>query len=756
MTRFASDVSSSLWCNTHSSSAAAQRTSRRVEKIRLRLLAHFGADPDEFDLVFVANATAGIKLVTEAFRDAPRGFWLGYHYESHTSIVGARELAAAHQCYTSDHEVEHMIGNTRGLSTVPMLFAYPAESNMNGRRLPVEWTGRLRNAGLYTLLDAAAFASTAKLDLGESSSAPDFVVLSLYKIFGFPDIGALIVRKRSGHVFQNRKYFGGGTVHAVSCSETWHARKFDALHEQLEDGSLPIHNIIAVDPALDVHHQLFGSMEDVSRHCGFLAQRLCEGLRGLQHYNGVAVCELYKGSASFLEYERQGPILAFNIRDSEESWISTTEVEKLAGVKNIQLRTGGVCNPGGVAASLGLSADDLKSNFAAGQRCGVELDNQNWKPTGVIRVSLGPENIISDVDSFLAFIADVFVEREAPGNLLSGSSCLLGLTPQPSSFYVHSLSVYPIKSCCGWTVPYNTPWKIYDEGLAWDREWCVVLAGSGKVMSQKRYARMALIRPVIDLREGLLKISFADKKSGISPIMVSLYMDSTSVGLRAKDMTVCEDDISARVYDDPEVTSFFSRALGVPCHLGRFPPSDGTTSLRHAKQQLTAQRARPGGDGQPEGQGAGIESERRPILLSNESPILVISRSSLDRLNEQIKANAGKAVAAEAFRANIVVAEGQQPGQARAYDEDGWRMMRIGAEHFELLGPCRRCQMVCIDQDTAEQSAEPLLTLAKTRRFDGKIFFGQHACHARGGAHGRGRGARRATIKVGDAVLPFA
>jgi molybdenum cofactor sulfurtransferase len=171
---------------------------------------------------------------------------------------------------------------------------------------------------------------------------------------------------------------------------------------------------------------------------------------------------------------------------------------------------------------------------------------------------------------------------------------------------------------------------------------------------------------------------------------------------------------------------------------------------------LTAQRARPGGDGQPEGQGAGIESERRPILLSNESPILVISRSSLDRLNEQIKANAGKAVAAEAFRANIVVAEGQQPGQARAYDEDGWRMMRIGAEHFELLGPCRRCQMVCIDQDTAEQSAEPLLTLAKTRRFDGKIFFGQHACHARGGAHGRGRGARRATIKVGDAVLPFA
>ena len=753
MTRFASDITSNLWCNTHSSSAAAEKTSKRIEKTRLRLLKHFGADPDEFDLVFIANATAGIKLVADAFRDAPGGFWFGYHYESHTSIVGVRELAAAHKCYTSDQEVEQVIRSSRGLTTIPKLFAYPAESNMNGRRLAMEWCEQLRNAGFYTLLDAAAFASTAKLDLGHFSSAPDFVVLSLYKIFGFPDIGALIVRKRSAIVFQNRKYFGGGTVHAVSCSETWHARKYEALHEQLEDGSLPIHSIIAVDPALDVHRELFGSMDDVSRHCGFLAQRLYEGLQQLHHYNGVAVCEMYKNSASFLEYERQGPILAFNIRDSGGSWISTTEVEKLASVRNIQLRTGGVCNPGGVAASLGLSAADLKINFEAGQRCGAELDVQDWKPTGLVRVSLGPENIILDVDSFLAFIADIFVEREAPGNMANGSSCLLGLTPQVSTFYVHSLSVYPIKSCSGWTIPYSTPWRIYDEGLAWDREWCVVLAGSGRVMSQKRYPRMALIRPVIDLREGLLKISFAGKKSNISSLMIPLYMDP---GLRAKDMAVCEDNITARVYDNPEVTSFFSAALGVPCHLGRFPPSDGTKSLRHAKPQLTAQRTPRRGGGQLDGQGAGIESESRPILLSNESPILVISRSSLDRLNEQIKANAGKAVAAEAFRANIVVAENrEQPGHERPYDEDGWRTMRIGGEHFELLGPCRRCQMVCIDQDTAEQSPEPLLTLAKTRRFDGKIFFGQHACHAGGGGHGRGRGARRATIKVGDAVLPF-
>lgn len=33
--------------------------------------------------------------------------------------------------------------------------------------------------------------------------APDFTCLSLYKIFGFPDLGALVVRKQSGHIVSN-------------------------------------------------------------------------------------------------------------------------------------------------------------------------------------------------------------------------------------------------------------------------------------------------------------------------------------------------------------------------------------------------------------------------------------------------------------------------------------------------------------------------------------------------------------------------
>lgn len=60
------------------------------------------------------------------------------------------------------------------------------------------------------------------------------------------------------------------------------------------------------------------------------------------------------------------------------------------------------------------------------------------------------------------------------------------------------------------------------------------------------------------------------------------------------------------------------------------------------------------------------------IHLLHESPILTISRLSLNQLSEQIKARGGKAVQAEMFRANIVLAEdrGVPPGNKQPYVED--------------------------------------------------------------------------------------
>lgn len=774
--RFSADMMSNLYGNPHSASNSSQLTTHRIDDVRLRLLGLFKADPEDFDVVFVANATAGIKLVMEAFRDNEDGFWYGYHRDSHTSLIGARESAREHRCFTSDQEVEDWIERPGAEDDLPGLFAYPAQSNMNGRRLPLGWTPRIRKSkgrAVYTLLDAAALVSTSPLDLSDVDAAPDFTVLSLYKVFGFPDLGALIIRKEAGSVFDRRRYFGGGTVEMVVClKEQWHAKKADTLHERLEDGTLPVHSIMALDAAMSVHEELYGSLERVSRHTAYLAKELYNGLTALRHGNGEAVCQIYKDRAStYDDTNTQGPVVAFNLRSHFGGWISNAEVEKLAAVKNFQLRTGGLCNPGGVASSLGLAPWEMRDNFSAGQRCGNDNDIIRAKPTGMIRVSLGAMSVVDDVTSFIDFLREFFVQGS--GSETTPPVAALRVEP-PTSCHLHveSLTIYPVKSCAGWSVPPGMAWEVRREGLAWDREWCLVHQGTGAALSQKRYPKMALIRPSIDLDAGVLRVQLFGiprESTEVDEITVPLSADprmfSDKSIYKDSDARVCGDAIKATTYKSDKISAFFSQALGVACHLARFPAMGNgvgpATSSRHTKahlqkgQQQEGTMQIPGAFPDTTAEALGM-TVSKPILLSNESPILTISRSSLNRLNELIKEKGGKAAQADVFRANIVVAENiESPsGVEQPYAEDHWRYMKIGEQYFDMLGPCRRCQMVCVDQQTAEKNQEPFVTLSKTRRFDGRVYFGEHTCHL-AMDDAASPAAQYPTIAVGDAVRPF-
>lgn len=397
------------------------------------MLAFFKADPSVFDLVFVSNATSAMKLVAESLRDYSNritgaSFWYGYHAAAHTSLVGVRELATSRStCFHSDQEVEDWLEGVRhehqDKPDCPKaskfgLFAYPAQSNMNGRRLPLFWPGRLRKSqrpehrNVYSLLDAAAYVTTAPLDLSDHLNAPDFVALSLYKIFGFPDLGALIVRKDAGHVLCERLYFGGGTVDMVinGTNEAWHAKKQTSLHEVLEDGTPAFHSIISLESAIHVHRELFIDMHNVSMHTGNLCKVLYDRMCTLRHHNGVEVCQIYKDpNAQYGQAESQGPTVAFNVQTAKREWVRKSDFEDLAILNRIQLRTGGVCNPGGIAWALDLTSSELRENYAEGLRCGNGVDELNGKPTGIIRVSLGAMSNMADVDALVAFL-HLFVE----------------------------------------------------------------------------------------------------------------------------------------------------------------------------------------------------------------------------------------------------------------------------------------------------------------------------------------------------------
>ncbi|QSZ28702.1 hypothetical protein DSL72_003202 [Monilinia vaccinii-corymbosi] len=753
MERYMVDMMSNLYGNPHSASISSQLSTTRIENTRLGVLRFFNADPADFDVVFVANATAGIKLVMDAFRGQPDGFLYGYHQDSHTSLVGVREDAVANRCL-DDGAVERWLSGSEHLVTNKHeseigLFAYPAQSNLDGRRLPLSWLERVRDlsyqnrSNTYTLLDASALVSTSPLDLSDARKAADFTVLSFYKIFGFPDLGALIVRKDSGAILQTRKYFGGGTVEVVVCvKEQWHAPKGQSLHETLEDGTLPFHNIMALEAAMDVHKSLYGSMERIANHTAFLARKLYKGLKSLRHANSKPVCIIYsRGFSCETSPNVQGPTIAFNIKNSFGAWVTNVEFERLASIRNFHIRTGGLCNPGGVASALKLQPWETKRNFSAGLRCGGETDIHAGKITGAIRVSLGAMSTMSDVESFISFMEEFFVDQVAVTSADEDAA-----NSKIADMYVESLTIYPIKSCGGFEVPKETAWEVRPEGLAWDREWCLVHQGTGQALSQKRYPRMALIKPMIDFDSGVLRIRYQGSKSpGLADgINVPLSSDPsfyrTPTSIHSLPSRVCGDSIVAQTYSRHEISDFFSKILGVPCVLARFPAGGSGPSSRHAKAHMQQHQEpncpvmdeKPSANssfGPPTPPDSDNENRKRPILLSNESPILAINRSSINILNEEIAKSGGKLASPSVFRGNIVLASNESDNHQKPYGEDYWRTLKIGSETYQMLGSCRRCHMICVDQDTAEKNEEPFVTLAKTRRFESKVFFGSHMCH---------------------------
>ncbi|KAL1962245.1 hypothetical protein VTN77DRAFT_9901 [Rasamsonia byssochlamydoides] len=587
----AADLKASLYGNPHSNSSSSVRATQMVEHVRRRVLHFFRADPGHFDVIFVANATAAIKLVGYCFQDyaSTRGFWYGYHSDAHTSLVGLRELArSGYHCFRSDDEVEKWLNGTmmdltegekpaaveppyrrREQNETVRLLAYPAQSNMNGRRLPKDWPLRVRQLvqrtgrKIFTLLDAAAFVSTAQLDLSNVEMEPDFTALSFYKIFGMPDLGALIVRKESSEVLRSRRYFGGGTVDTVIAYGGWHARKTENLHDILEDGTVPFHSLVMLDSAISVHESLFSSMATISKHVTLLSQELYTGLSQLRHANGRSVCHIYKGLGStYGDSTTQGPTVAFNVRRGNGAWIPVEHFEALANACNIQIRTGGVCNPGGIAEHLQLQPWEMRRNFFEGFRCGQPFKIRGGKPTGIIRASLGAMSNRADIQTFVSFVQKFFVEADSHGH----HACSTAFPNAHDLWTVQRLQIYPIRQGPAWQLPPNQDWEVEDKRLTFDGEWGVVDLEEGKVIRDSTLTRLL---PELHPEAGTLRIS-DNSKAGTTALEISLWDSPTGDWLiDSLEMTRSTRRI-ARRYASEDISTFLSSTLGRPCTLARY------------------------------------------------------------------------------------------------------------------------------------------------------------------------------------------
>lgn len=133
------------------------------------------------------------------------------------------------------------------------------------------------------------------------------------------------------------------------------------------------------------------------------------------------------------------------------------------------------------------------------------------------------------------------------------------------------------------------------------------------------------------------------------------------------------------------------------------------------------------------------EPRHRSVSFADAHPLTLASEASLAQLNTWIAdgplAHEGPLPMVR-FRPNVVI-DGGDP-----FAEDRWRRLRVGAATFAVAKACDRCVMTTTDADTAARGKEPIATLSRHRKWDGKVWFATNLVPETPGA----------TVSVGDAV----
>ncbi|PKW06132.1 hypothetical protein SAMN05428944_6825 [Streptomyces sp. 1222.5] len=265
---------------------------------------------------------------------------------------------------------------------------------------------------------------------------------------------------------------------------------------------------------------------------------------------------------------------------------------------------------------------------------------------------------------------------------------------------VQSIHVHPVKAFRGLSPREAVvePW-----GLAGDRRWTLIDDG-GKVVTQREQPRLALAAAE-PLAGGGVRLS----APGRAPLTVMVPEPVATV----------------------PVNIFGTKVEAVPAaaaaHAWCSAYLEAEVRLVHLDDPATRRPVDPG-----------FALPGETVSFADGYPLLVTTTASLDALNSLVAegdhAHEGP-LPMNRFRPNVVVA-GTEP-----WAEDHWSRISIGEVVLRAAKTSARCVVTTTDQDTGVRGREPLRTLARHRRVDGRLVFGQNLVPLSTG-----------TIRIGDPV----
>ena len=265
----------------------------------------------------------------------------------------------------------------------------------------------------------------------------------------------------------------------------------------------------------------------------------------------------------------------------------------------------------------------------------------------------------------------------------------IGTSDNEIQVSVHSLHVYPVKSCAGINLRESL---LIETGLEFDRAW-MVTDERGEAVTQRVFPRMALIQPTLKSFEMILR----------APGMLALHitLDTVEKPVRAK---VWNDEVAA--YDMGDLCAqWFSDFLGAKVRLVRFDPEQKRLSERRWTGAIEAENG-----------------------FADAFPLLVTSAASMLELNRRLQVQGHAPVTMARFRPNLVLdgpdAHGEDPLDEITIGTDE------GAVRIKLVKPCARCPIPDVDPLSGVAGhavGDALAGYRADARLDGALTFGMNA-----------------------------
>ncbi len=467
-----------------------------------------------------------------------------------------------------------------------------------------------------------------------------------------------------------------------------------SFHAFLEDGTISYLEIIALDLSIEKFKKLTfeKGLRLIQGHDSYLINYCVDKMTQLEHFNAQKLVEIYRKEINNSIKNNYGPILSFNLKNSIGSYIGFRLVDKLAQENQIYLRTGCFCNIGACQIYMKHLKDNesFLENFKLhGHECGDHIDMINDLPTGAIRISFGYCSIKQDVDKFIQFLSDHFIEYKhdkMTNHIMNIENIKLNKMDldniEKQYFKINQIYIYPIKSCAPMKI--KDKWSMSNGGFIYDRNW-LILDSNLVPLTQKRFKLLTKIKPFIDIDRNLLRLEYED--------------ESFEIQLEAKNEIIENKLIHIKnltCYDQGDLVSeWLSRNV--------FKTSDKFKLVKICDSKFSDNKNKTS------------FVNKADYLLINENSIqklkAYLDSNLTDENNKKLSTMYSKSFIDEylclQFRPNIVVSTiSPKENFESSFEEEFWINIKIlnKSLDFEIVENCTRCQMININQSELQEN----------------------------------------------------